>query len=162
MLIEVRDFTRPTTPHKRKASLSVVIREIVALFSPVMQEKRIECRLRLDPRLPDFLFDPDQVRQVLLNLIKNAVEAMPTGGFLSLRTFQADDQGLVEIADTGEGIEPENLAQLFRPFYTTKKKGTGLGLAVAYKIVHDHNGDITVNSEPGRGTTITVQLPLAG
>jgi signal transduction histidine kinase len=67
----------------------------------------------------------------------------------------------VEIADTGEGIEPENLAQLFRPFYTTKKKGTGLGLAVSYKIIHDHNGDITVQSEAAKGTTITVQLPLS-
>ncbi len=162
MLIEVRDFTRPTTPLKKKTALSPLILEIVALFSPVMQEKRIECRTQLDPRLPDFAFDPDQVKQVLLNLVKNAVEAMPNGGTLSIRTSQENGQGLVEIADTGEGIEPENLTQLFRPFYTTKKKGTGLGLAVSYKIIHDHNGDITVKSEAAKGTKITVQLPLTG
>lgn len=160
MLIEVRDFTRPTTPHKKKTALSPLVLEIVALFSPVMLERRIECRTQLDPRLPDFPFDPDQVKQVLLNLVKNAVEAMPNGGTLSIRTYQEKGQGWVEIADTGEGIEPENLAQLFRPFYTTKKKGTGLGLAVSYKIIHDHNGDITVESEAAKGTKITVQLPL--
>ncbi|MBI5583769.1 MAG: hypothetical protein HY892_08080 [Deltaproteobacteria bacterium] len=162
MLIEVRDFTRPTIPHKRKTALSTLIREIMALFSPVMQEKRIACQTQLDPRLPDFYFDPDQVKQVLMNLVKNAVEAMPNGGQLFLRTSQEQEQALVEIADTGEGIEKENLGQLFRPFYTTKKKGTGLGLAVSYKIIHDHNGDIQVESEEGRGTRIIVQLPLNG
>jgi two-component system sensor histidine kinase HydH len=160
MLVEVRDFTRPTTPQKRKAALTPLIREITALFAPVLQEKRIECQTRLDPRLPEFDFDPDQLKQVLMNLVKNAVEAMPDGGRLSIRTAQEKGQALVEIADTGEGIEKENLTQLFRPFYTTKKKGTGLGLAVSSKIVHDHNGDITVESEEGRGTRVLVQLPL--
>jgi signal transduction histidine kinase len=162
MLIEVRDFTRPSIPQKKNSALAPLILEILALFSPVMQDKRIGCETRLDPRLPDFPFDPGQVRQVLLNLVKNALEAMPGGGRLTIRTFQENGQALVEITDTGEGIEQENLAQLFRPFYTTKKKGTGLGLAVSYKIIQDHNGDITVESKAAKGTTIRVQLPLAG
>ena len=162
MLIEVRDFTRPTTPRKIKGALNPLLQELAGLFNDLIKEQHIELNLDLDSRLPDFSFDPDQVKQVLMNLIKNAVEAMPEGGRLSIKTRLEKDQALVDITDTGRGFEKDHQANLFRPFYTTKKKGTGLGLAVSYKIVHDHNGDIIVDSQTGRGTSLVVQLPIKG
>lgn len=162
MLIEVRDFTRPTTPRKIKGALNPLIQEILALMIPVFKDQNIETRVDLAPHLPEFEFDPEQLKQVLLNLIKNAAEAMMTGGLLSVSTYPLDQEVFIEISDTGKGISPEHRTNLFRPFFTTKKKGTGLGLAVSYKIIHDHNGDILVDTEVDRGTRMTVQLPLRG
>jgi two-component system, NtrC family, sensor histidine kinase HydH len=160
MLIEVRDFTRPTTPRKIRGAINPLIEEILSLMGPVFRDQQIETRVDLAPHLPDFEFDPEQLKQVLLNLIKNAAEAMPSGGRLSVSTCPLDREVHIDIADTGKGIDPDHRANLFRPFFTTKKKGTGLGLAVSYKIIHDHNGDIRVDSEVGQGTRMIVQLPL--
>jgi two-component system, NtrC family, sensor histidine kinase HydH len=160
MLLEVRDFTRPTTPRKIRTSLHRLIKEITELLSDLTREQQIEVLTDLDPRVTEFSFDPDQMKQVLLNLIKNALEAMPEGGRLSVTTRREDDQAVVEISDTGQGFEKDHQTDLFRPFYTTKKKGTGLGLAVSYKIVQDHNGDIRVDSQTGRGTRVVVLLPI--
>ncbi len=160
MLIEVRDFTRPTTPRKIRSSLQRLIKEITDLLGDLIKEQHIEVLIDLDPRIAEFSFDPDQMKQVLLNLIKNAVEAMPEGGRLSVTTHRENNQAIVEISDTGQGFEKDHQANLFRPFYTTKKKGTGLGLAVSYKIVQDHNGDIRVDSQTGRGTRVVVLLPI--
>ena len=160
MLIEVRDFTRPTTPRKIKGAVNPLIREVLDLMKPVFTDQKIEIQVDLDPRLPEFEFDPEQLKQVLLNLIKNAAEAMTAGGRLSVKTYPLKPNVFIEISDTGKGINPENLGNLFRPFFTTKKKGTGLGLAVSYKIIQDHNGDIQVASEVNQGTRMVVQLPL--
>jgi len=162
MLIEVRDFTRPTTPRKIKGGINPLIQEILALMKPVFTDQQIEIQIDLDPHLPEFEFDPEQLKQVLLNLIKNAAEAMTAGGRLGIKTYPRAAKVFIEISDTGKGISPEHLTNLFRPFFTTKKKGTGLGLAVSYKIIHDHNGDIQVASEVNQGTRMVVQLPLQG
>ncbi|RPH87659.1 MAG: sensor histidine kinase [Desulfobacteraceae bacterium] len=160
MLIEVRDFTRPTTPRKIKGAINPLIQEVLALMKPVFTDQKIEIQADLNPRLPEFEFDPEQVKQVLLNLIKNAAEAMTAGGRLGVKTYSLASSVFIEISDSGKGISPEHLGNLFRPFFTTKKKGTGLGLAVSYKIVQDHNGDIQVASEVNQGTRMVVQLPL--
>jgi two-component system, NtrC family, sensor histidine kinase HydH len=160
MLIEVRDFTRPTTPRKIRGAINPLIEEILDLMVPVFRDQQIETRVELSPQLPEFEFDPEQLKQVLLNLIKNAAEAMSAGGRLSVRSYPLDREVRIEIADTGKGIDPQHRANLFRPFFTTKKKGTGLGLAVSYKIIHDHNGDIQVDSEVGQGTRMVIQLPF--
>ena len=159
MLIEVRDFTRPTTPRKIKGPINPLIQDILALMLPVFKDQKIETRIDLAPHLPEFEFDPEQLKQVLLNLIKNAAEAMSTGGQLSIRTYPL---GRTAHRNFGyrEGHRFGASGQLFRPFFTTKKKGTGLGLAVSYKIIHDHNGDIQVDSESDRGTRMVIQLPL--
>jgi two-component system, NtrC family, sensor histidine kinase HydH len=162
MLIEVRDFTRPTVPRKIKGAVNPLIQEILALMKPVFTDQKIEIQEDLDPRLPAFEFDPEQVKQVLLNLIKNAAEAMTSGGRLEVKTRTLEQNVMIEISDTGKGISPEHLTHLFRPFFTTKKKGTGLGLAVSYKIIQDHNGEIKINSEVNQGTRVVVQLPLQG
>jgi signal transduction histidine kinase len=96
---------------------------------------------------------------VLINLIKNAVEAMPQGGTITIRTRGERRGILVEVKDTGQGITQEHLNEIFNPFFTTKEKGTGLGLAVSLKILNDHNGELLVSSQVGEGSVFTVRLP---
>ncbi len=103
---------------------------------------------------------PDQLTQVFLNLIVNAVEAMPEGGTLTVISTQRDSRLAIEVQDTGPGLTPEEAARIFEPFYTTKAGGTGLGLAVSYGIIQQHGGRIEVHGVPGQGTTFTVLLPL--
>ena len=116
--------------------------------------------------VPHVLADRQQLRQVFLNLITNATDAMPEGGTLTLRAYQKssgqDRFVVVEFADTGAGIEAENLTKIFEPFFTTKPegKGTGLGLAICRRTIDEHRGTIDIESEPGIGTTIRISLPL--
>ena len=112
------------------------------------------------------MIDPNQIEEVVVNVIVNAIDAMPTGGRLTIRTDRVDGEDTrwveIEVSDTGCGIEPENLEHIFDPFFTTKPAGTGtgLGLAVAYGIVTDHGGQINVSSVLDHGTTVAVRLPL--
>ena len=160
ILIEVRDFTRPTTPNKVKADINQVFRELIQLSSPVLLENGIQVQASLDDSLPAFCFDPGQMKQVFINLMKNAAEAMPEGGTLSVMTRKEGQGVMIQIADTGTGIDAKVKENLFRPFMTTKKKGTGLGLAVSSKLIQDHNGDIQLESEVDFGTTVIIRLPL--
>jgi len=159
ILVDVRDFTRPTTPHKIKSQINRMVMDLGQLFGPLFARQQIKVKPNLAPDLPEFFFDPEQIKQVLLNLTKNAVEAMPEGGTLSLQTERDRNSVLIRISDTGKGIDSKIKEQLFQPFVTNKKKGTGLGLAVSYKLVQDHNGDIQVESSE-LGTTVTVVLPI--
>jgi signal transduction histidine kinase len=159
ILREVRDFSRPTTPCKIKSRVDPIILDLIQLFSPLFAEQHIIIKTQLDPGLPEFSFDPEQIKQVLINLTKNAIEAMPEGGILTLLTERDGESVLVRVSDTGKGIDPKIKENLFRPFITTKKRGTGLGLAVSYKLIQDHNGDIQVESSE-RGPTMTVLLPV--
>jgi signal transduction histidine kinase len=106
------------------------------------------------------VIDAGQIKQVLLNLIQNALQAMPDGGALKVSTHRMNGAVEVVVEDTGVGISPEDLNHIFSPFFTTKTSGTGLGLAISRKIISDHAGDIAVTSQPGVGTTVTVRLPL--
>jgi two-component system nitrogen regulation sensor histidine kinase GlnL len=127
-----------------------------------------------DPSLPEIIGNEDQLIQVFLNIVKNAVEAMPGGGRLTVFTRMSDlftvvESGgvrhrlmVVKIGDTGAGMKPEELNNIFTPFFTTKDRGTGLGLALSYQIVQEHLGTIRVESQEGEGTTFSVYLPLAG
>jgi signal transduction histidine kinase len=160
MLLEVRDFTRPSTPNKIEADINQVFRELIQLSSPVLQEYGIQVEASLDDSLPAFRFDPGQMKQVFVNLMKNAAEAMPQGGTLSIATRKEGRGVIIQVSDTGTGLDARVKESLFRPFMTTKKKGTGLGLAVSYKLIQDHNGDITLESQPDYGTTVIIRLPL--
>ena len=104
---------------------------------------------------------PDQLTQVLLNLVINAIEAMPDGGDLTLATTTDGNWLRISICDTGQGISPEEAAKIFEPFYTTKANGTGLGLSVSYGIIQQHGGHIEVTGGPDQGTTFTVALPIS-
>ena len=102
--------------------------------------------------------DPDQIRRALRNLVLNALDAMPNGGMLTIRTQNLDGKVALSVSDSGEGLTPEECERLFTPYYTTKQHGTGLGLAIVQSVVSDHKGTISVQSEPGQGTTFRIEL----
>jgi signal transduction histidine kinase len=156
---DLRDFTRPALPVKQKIDLNQVVREVEALMLEAAREKGISLGEKLDP-VPFLEADPNQLKQVLLNLIKNALEATEAHGQIFLSTGFQDGQAWFAVRDTGKGMAPEVLENIFHPFFTTKDKGTGLGLAVIHKIITDHRGSIQVDSTPDHGTTFLIRLPL--
>ncbi|MCS6907020.1 MAG: cache domain-containing protein [Anaerolineales bacterium] len=157
------NFARQTRVDARPISLNDLIFELIEIEKRHPRYEKITFELNLDPELPLAELDPAQMREVFLNLIHNAADAMPEGGKILIRTAARPD-GMVtfEVEDEGRGIPPEHLSKLFTPFFTTKPvgKGTGLGLAITYGIVKMHRGQISVMSEVGKGTTFTVSLPL--
>jgi signal transduction histidine kinase len=157
---ELRDFTRPAAPAKQEGDLNALVEEVVAMMQETAEEMNIQLVAKPAADLPLIFFDPNQMKQVLINLIKNALEAMDTsGGVITLSTMFKGGQVHLSVEDTGKGIEPEIIQDIFNPFFTTKKTGTGLGLAVINKIIEDHHGTISVTSSKGQGTTFTIHLP---
>jgi two-component system NtrC family sensor kinase len=157
------DFSRPKTPQKKLADVNAVLEECVSLLENQAQFHDITIEKSLSPNLPEIVIDPSQMQQVFINMLINAAEAMEGGGTLRISSWLDPISRLVEIefADTGHGIARQNLERIFDPFFTTKEvgHGTGLGLAISYSIVREHEGSIAVDSEIGKGTTFTVQLP---
>jgi two-component system NtrC family sensor kinase len=156
------DFARQTKPQKQPLPLNQVVEDILALVRNQANFRNLTVTTDLDPHLPPAMADGDQMRQVILNVVLNAADAMAGSGTLAIST-RADAAGrsaLVRIADTGPGIPDEVKEKLFEPFITTKSTGTGLGLAIAYGIVEQHKGTLTVDSARGRGTTVTIGLPI--
>ncbi|MCA1613932.1 MAG: ATP-binding protein, partial [Acidobacteria bacterium] len=143
----------------RRADLNLVVSDVLQLLRPQMTANRIEPRLELDERGSPALIDEASVRSALMNLVLNAVQAMPHGGALNVKTEAGAGSRRVEIADTGGGMTEEQLESVFEPFYTTKSQGLGLGMAYARKVIEQHGGAISVESSPGAGTTIRVDLP---
>jgi two-component system NtrC family sensor kinase len=127
-----------------------------------MRESNIQVVTSFDPNIPEVMASTNQMRQVMLNIIKNAKEAMPKGGILSVRTAREEDKVLIHIQDTGIGIPEEIRDKIFEAFFTTKQKvkGVGLGLSVCYGIIKDHGGKIKLESEEGKGTTFIISLPI--
>jgi nitrogen fixation/metabolism regulation signal transduction histidine kinase len=156
---EFSQFARMPPPRLAPTDVSDLAERVVALYRARAEAVRIETALA--PGLPHALLDRDLVGRALGNLVANALEAMPDGGTLSVRTRAEADGIVLEVADTGPGLTEEQRTRLFTPYYTTKKGGTGLGLAIVQGIVSDHGGRIQVASAPGAGTTFTLVLPLA-
>jgi signal transduction histidine kinase len=125
-----------------------------------MEQSKILCLLELDDNIPGILIDERLFRQALLNLVKNAQSAMPKGGVFTIATNYADNEIRISVCDTGIGIKKENLLKIFEPYFTTKDTGTGLGLTQVYKIIREHKGEITVDSEPEGGTEFRIILPV--
>ena len=159
------DFARQSESTRARASLNEVIEDIVALSRHLIHTSGIELKLELEQSIPWVLMDANQIKQVLINLVHNALQAMPDGGEMIIRTSSAARNGrdwvTVSVQDTGVGIPATDQARIFEPFYTTKgnQGGTGLGLSVTYGIVTDHGGLIEVESQPGAGAKFTVWLP---
>jgi two-component system NtrC family sensor kinase len=160
------DSARFPAPNRRPIQMNVLIQEVLALASPGIGRHGIQVVTELSPELPEVFADGNQLRQVLLNLVTNALDAMPGGGQIFLRTRPAfAAEGMVsvqvQIADTGLGISPEDLHRIFDPFFTTKGmgQGTGLGLAICQRIVKAHKGSLEVEGEKGQGTTFLMTLP---
>jgi two-component system, sporulation sensor kinase E len=151
---------RPVPPQLKPASLNEVVEKTLELLRPELDNRGLNVRTRLDPHLPFAPLDPGQIQQVLVNLVKNAMQAMTRGGALSLQTGEGSDGVWASITDTGGGIPQEQINRIFDPFYTTKKEGTGLGLMIVQRIVRAHGGRIDLESHVGRGTTFRVWLPL--
>jgi signal transduction histidine kinase/DNA-binding response OmpR family regulator len=154
------EFYRPSQGRATATSVNHLIENVLALSSKRLEHDRVQIRAQLQPDLPSIMAVPDQLTQVLLNLIINAVEAMPAGGTLTVASALRDSWLAVEVQDTGAGFTPDESARIFEPFYTTKADGTGLGLAVSYGIIQQHGGRIEVSSTPGQGARFTVLLPL--
>ncbi len=161
MLNEVRDFTRPHVPKKELFDISKIINDTRNLLSTELDSGKIICRLKLSPDLPLVLIDQSQIKQVLLNLMKNALEAMPEGGSLTVSSWVDNSRVWISVQDTGEGISEDKIKNVFSPFFTTKDKGTGLGLAVCFRIVQDHGGEVFVESKEGQGSTFSFFLPVS-
>ncbi len=151
---------RPTMPQLKPASLNDVVQKTLDLLQPELDNRGLNVHTRLARQLPVTPLDPTQIQQVLVNLIKNALQAMTSGGTLTLQTGEGADGVWVSVADTGGGIPQEQINRIFEPFYTTKKKGTGLGLMIVQRIVRAHGGRIELESQVGRGTTFRIWLPL--
>jgi PAS domain S-box-containing protein len=156
------DFARQSPPAFRPLNFNDVVNRAFDLAAHSAELQHIQTVKELDPSLPNLMADFDQLHQVCTNLILNAIQAMPQGGKLTIRTSAGNGQLKMEIHDTGCGISPKNMRKLFTPFFTTKQevKGVGLGLAISYGIIQRHNGKIEVHSKEGEGTTFTICLPL--
>ena len=151
---------RPVAPQLRPGALNDVVLKTLELLRPELDNRGVCVKSRLARQLPAAPIDPTQIQQVLVNLIKNAIQAMTRGGTLTLQTGEGSDGVWVSVSDTGGGIPQEEINRIFEPFYTTKKKGSGLGLMIVQRIVRAHYGRINLESEVGRGTTFRIWLPL--
>jgi PAS domain S-box-containing protein len=151
---------RPAALQLKMASLNDVVEKTADLLRPEIENRDLAVKMKLARHLPATPIDATQMQQVLVNLIKNAMQAMTTGGTLTLQTGESSEGVWLSVADTGGGISQEQIARIFEPFYTTKKKGTGLGLMIVQRIVRAHNGRIELESNIGKGTTFRIWLPL--
>ncbi len=154
------EFYRPSKGRSAPTRVNDLIENVLALSSKQLEQGSITVHKNLIDNLPEISAVPDQLVQVWLNLIMNAIEAMPDGGDLTITTSASEDWLQVAIRDTGSGVDPEDVAKIFEPFYTTKATGTGLGLSVSYGIIQRHGGRIDVHGVPGEGTTFIVSLPI--
>ncbi len=151
---------RPAPLQLKMVSLNDVVEKTLELLRPEIENRGVTIKTKLSQHLTATPIDATQLQQVLVNLVKNAMQAMTTGGMLNLQTGETSDGVWVSVADTGGGIPQEQINRIFEPFYTTKKKGTGLGLMIVQRIVRAHNGRIELESNVGRGTTFRIWLPL--
>jgi PAS domain S-box-containing protein len=151
---------RPMTLELREGNINSLIAEIVEFVRCELEQSRVRCLLELDENLPPVLMDERYMKQALLNLIKNAHAAMPAGGLLTIATSSLDNGIKIVLCDTGIGISEENLAKIFEPYFTTKPDGTGLGLTLVFKIIKEHQGEISVDSKEGEGTLFEISLPI--
>jgi two-component system sensor histidine kinase HydH len=160
LLTNFLEFARPQTPQRSLIEPELLMESVSQLAGETA--KMAGVRIHIENSNADAIFvDAEQIKQVLLNLVLNAVQAMPSGGEVILRSHQADGSMLLEVKDQGVGIPTENLERIFDPFFTTRAGGTGLGLSIAYQIINRHGGHLSVSNNRDRGVTFTVLLPLS-
>ena len=156
------DFARQNQPVKKNHAINDIVAACISLTQKQAAFKDVSVHHDLADGLPQTLVDKGQIEQALINLIINAVEATPAGGRIDVATRLADWKGFIDISvsDTGEGIPEERIDKIFDPFFTTKENGTGLGLAIIHGIIEQHGGVVTVQSDPGQGTTFVITIPI--
>lgn len=160
LLTTFLDFARPRPPQYRTINLPRALDSAIALATHAVDRKPIALSKDVPASLPALECDPEQLRQVLLNLLINAIQASPHGGDVVLRARLAGSKVLIQVKDQGSGIPPEIRERIFDPFFSTKESGTGLGLSVAHQIIEQHGGILTAEANPGKGMTFSVALPL--
>lgn len=161
LLQEFLHAIRPARAVVQSSCLNELIKGTLKTLEPEMTSRDVRINLHLNDELPDLPLDPDQIRQALFNLIKNAYQAVPaSGGAISIASAFNEHEVLVRIDDSGDGISPEVLGSLFEPYSTTKTSGTGLGLLIVRRILREHGGEIEIQSEEGFGTKVTLHFPL--
>ena len=162
MLRNMLSFSKPEEEKRRPIKIDELIEGILLVMEKQMRESNIQVEISFNPDIPEIMASTNQMRQVMLNILKNAKEAMPKGGTLTVRTSREDNRVLIHIQDTGMGVPEEIRDKIFEAFFTTKQKvkGVGLGLSVCYGIIKDHGGDIKIESEEGKGTTFIISLPV--
>ncbi len=156
------DFSKMPAPQFTRVNVNESLRNAVRLFEPqftAVGKPSITTEFFFTESLPEINADPDLLHRAFQNLVLNALDAMPAGGSLTLRSSDAGDNVRIEVTDTGKGLTPEECSRLFTPYYTTKQLGTGLGLAIVQSVISDHHGTISVSSEEGRGATFRIDLP---
>jgi signal transduction histidine kinase len=153
-------FARPSKSVLRDMKIQDVIEKSISIADERIKKQNVTLKRKYDENLPASPVDEKQIEQVFLNLVINALQAMPDGGTLFLKTYRLDNSIHIEISDTGAGIPRDKLQDIFDPFFTTRAQGTGLGLSITKRIIEEHKGAIRVDSEEGRGTTFTLELPV--
>jgi two-component system nitrogen regulation sensor histidine kinase NtrY len=156
------DFSKMPAPHFARVNVNEALRNAVRLFEPqfnAVGKPPVIPEYFLTEPLPEIDADADLLHRAFQNLVLNALDAMPAGGTLTMRTTEQEDNVRIELSDTGKGLTPEECSRLFTPYYTTKVQGTGLGLAIIQSVVSDHHGTISVSSDEGHGTTFRIELP---
>jgi PAS domain S-box-containing protein len=151
---------KPMDTVLEEADVNRVIKELLEFVRPELDQAGVTIESNLSPTLPLLRIDPRYIKQAALNLIKNAVAAMPDGGTLRVESLRSGDDVVVRISDTGSGIPDDIMEKIFEPYFTTKPFGTGLGLTIVFKIMKEHFGDISVTSRVGEGTTVTLAFPV--
>ena len=151
---------RPQDSRPLPADINALISELVQFLRYEMEDAHVRVLALLDESIPSIPLDEGAMKRALLNLIKNAITAMPEGGELRLQTRRDGDNVLIEVSDTGVGIPEELHGKIFEPYFTTRDTGSGLGLTVVYKVVREHGGDLHMDSQPGRGTTFRISIPV--
>lgn len=151
---------RPSTPQRERSQLHTILHDALKLLQPELESRAISVELQLDEQLPQLSLDPGQFQQVFYNLLRNAFQAL-TGedGRILIRSRHTDYEVELSIEDNGTGISPEHMGAIFEPYRTTKSSGTGLGLLIVRRIVREHGGEISIESEEGEGTRVTIHLP---
>lgn len=157
---QILSFARPVSLKLHSGDLNEIVGGVLELLRPQLTANKVEVSLSLDQQETYGMFDESSIRGALMNIMLNAIEAMPEGGTLSIATSSTSDSLQLQISDTGRGINDEEVQKIFEPFYTTKAQGLGLGMPYARKIIEQHDGMISINSRPGEGTTINIALPV--
>ncbi len=151
---------RPTAPRRERRDLHALLHETLRLLEHELESRKITVELDLAPMFPAVSIDPGQFQQVFYNLIRNAYQALPSEvGRITIRTRFNDYETVISIEDNGTGISPEHMGAIFEPYHTTKSSGTGLGLLIVRRIVREHGGEISIESEESHGTRVIIHLP---
>ena len=154
------DFARPASLDLKQQRITPILQTVLSLMEANFAHHNIQLVLDVLPETPEIQFDSDKLKQAFMNVVLNAMEAMPQGGVLRVSTFTENDSVCIKIQDTGVGIPAADLEHLFEPFFTRKARGTGLGLANVKRILEEHGGSVEINSKPDEGTEVLLRLPV--